>query len=92
MVLTLLCGFAGLGIAKERIVEVGAMALDTSEQFSTLVNPNGVDIQAAAYRAHGISMQEVGHASIPTFRCSVDSPTYLSSCVWFTASYVSCAM
>ena len=33
------------------------------------MNPNGVDIQAAAYRAHGISMQDVEHASVPTFRC-----------------------
>jgi hypothetical protein len=77
--LTVLYGCAGLGIAKERIVEVGAMAHETGEQFSTLVNPSGVDIQAAAYRAHGISMQEVGHASVPTFRCNIVWPTYLIS-------------
>ena len=46
------------------------MALDSGEEFTTLVNPNGVDIQLAAYRAHGISMQDVEHASVPTFRCS----------------------
>jgi len=60
---------AGLGVAKSRIVEVGAVALDSGEEFTTLVNPNGVDIQMAAYRAHGISMQDVEHASVPMFRC-----------------------
>ena len=58
------------------------MAHDTGEQFSTLVNPSGVDIQAAAFRAHGISMQEVEHASVPTFRCDADGPRICARAVW----------
>ena len=60
---------AGLGVTKSRIIEVGAVALESGEEFSTLVNPKGVDIQLAAYQAHGISMADVQHASVPTFRC-----------------------